>query len=141
MRCRCDEEHSGCARPALHRHVPSISSTFQDTRLTNFLVSRGAGNFSAISYITNAVDTDTKGVDLVVNARHRFADGSLFTGTLAGNYTKTEFDRIAEVKGDTGAKHLLGEYAEMVCEVAIDDDAVLTDIDTPAALEAVRKET
>ena len=51
------------------------------------------------------------------------------------------FDRIAEVKGDTGAKHLLGEYAEMVCEVAIDDDAVLTDIDTPAALEAVRKET
>lgn len=73
----------------------AISSTFQDTRLTNFLVSRGAGNFSAISYITNAVDTDTKGVDLVVNARHRFADGSLFTGTLAGNYTKTEFDRIA----------------------------------------------
>ena len=46
------------------------------------------------------------------------------------------FDRMAEVKGDTGAKHLLGEYAEMVCEVAIDDDAVLTDIDTPEALES-----
>jgi iron complex outermembrane receptor protein len=73
----------------------AISSTFQDARLTALLASRGAGNFSAISYITNAVDTDTKGVDLVVNARHRFNDGSLFTGTLAGNYTKTAFDRIA----------------------------------------------
>ena len=51
------------------------------------------------------------------------------------------FDRMAEVNGDTGAKHLLGEYAELVCEVAIDDDAVLTDIDTPEALEAVRKST
>lgn len=73
----------------------AISSTFQDARLTAFLASRGAGNFSAISYITNAVDTDTKGVDLVVNVRHRFNDGGLFTGTLAGNYTKTAFDRIA----------------------------------------------
>lgn len=73
----------------------AISSTFQDARLTSFLSSRGSGNFSAISYITNAVDTETKGVDLVVNARHRFGDGSSFMGTLAGNYTKTGFDRIA----------------------------------------------
>ena len=73
----------------------AISSTFQDTRLTSFLASRGQAGFSALSFITNAVDTTTEGVDLVVNARHRFGDGSALTGTIAGNYTKTEFDRIA----------------------------------------------
>lgn len=44
------------------------------------------------------------------------------------------FDEMAGIKGDVGAKHLLGLYAEVVCEVEIGDDAVLTDIDTPAAL-------
>lgn len=73
----------------------AISSTFQDTRLTNFLAAQGAGNFSAISFVTNAVDTTTKGVDLVIAGRHRFGDGSLLTGTLAGNYNKSRFDRIA----------------------------------------------
>ena len=73
----------------------AISSTFQDARITNYLAANGQAGFSAISFVTNAVDTTTKGVDLVINARHRFGDGSRFTGTLAGNYNKTRFDRIA----------------------------------------------
>ena len=39
------------------------------------------------------------------------------------------------LKGDTGARHLLGEHAEAVCEVAMPDDAPLRDIDTPEELE------
>lgn len=73
----------------------AISSTFQDVRLTNFLAANGQAGFGALSYITNAVDTTTKGVDLVINYRHQFGDGSTFSGTLAGNYNKTRFDRIA----------------------------------------------
>ncbi|MFS0773198.1 TonB-dependent receptor plug domain-containing protein [Sphingomonas sp. 1P08PE] len=73
----------------------AISSTFQDARLTSFLAANGQAGFSALSYLTNAVDTTTRGIDLVINARHRFSDGSLFAGTLAGNYNKTGFDRIA----------------------------------------------
>ncbi len=45
------------------------------------------------------------------------------------------FDEMASIKGDVGAKHLMGLYAEAVCEVEVADDAVLTDIDTPAALK------
>jgi molybdenum cofactor cytidylyltransferase len=41
--------------------------------------------------------------------------------------------------GDIGAKHLIGEHAELVAEVEMDDDAVLVDIDTPDALEAFRE--
>lgn len=73
----------------------AISSTFQDARLSAFLAANGQGNFSAISYLTNAVDTQTRGVDLVVNYRTRIGSDGMFSATLAGNYNKTEFDRIA----------------------------------------------
>ena len=48
------------------------------------------------------------------------------------------FAAMMEVKGDTGAKHLIGENADAVCEVPMSDDAALTDIDTQAELEARR---
>jgi len=81
----------------------AISSTFQDTRLTNFLASNGQSGFAALSFLTNAVDTKTRGVDLVMNYRHTFGDGSRVTGTLAGNYNKTTFDRIATAPGPIAA--------------------------------------
>jgi len=46
---------------------------------------------------------------------------------------------MAELAGDVGAKHLIGEHAELVAEVEMDDDAILVDIDTPEALEALRE--
>jgi molybdenum cofactor cytidylyltransferase len=49
------------------------------------------------------------------------------------------FAAMADLAGDVGAKHLIGEHADLVAEVAISDDAVLTDIDTPEALAALRQ--
>jgi molybdenum cofactor cytidylyltransferase len=46
---------------------------------------------------------------------------------------------MAELAGDVGAKHLIGEHAELVAEVEMDDDAILVDIDTPEALEVLRR--
>ena len=54
-------------------------------------------------------------------------------------WSKRFFPEMAELAGDVGAKHLIGEHAELVAEVEMDDDAVLVDIDTPDALEAVRE--
>jgi molybdenum cofactor cytidylyltransferase len=45
---------------------------------------------------------------------------------------------MAELAGDVGAKHLIGEYAELVAEVEMDSDGVLIDIDTPDALAVLR---
>ncbi|MBB3825617.1 iron complex outermembrane receptor protein [Xanthomonas arboricola] len=73
----------------------AISSTFQDARLTSYLAANGQSGFAAISFLTNAVDTTTRGLDLVVNYRRVFDEGSVLTGTFAGNYNKTEFDQIA----------------------------------------------
>ncbi|MGH6961868.1 MAG: NTP transferase domain-containing protein, partial [Dongiaceae bacterium] len=49
------------------------------------------------------------------------------------------FSEIAGLAGDVGAKHLIGEHADLVAEVAMPDDAVLTDIDTPEALASLRQ--
>jgi molybdenum cofactor cytidylyltransferase len=50
------------------------------------------------------------------------------------------FPDMAGIQGDTGAKHLLGENAEWIAEVPVDDPAIFRDIDTPAALAALRGE-
>ncbi len=50
----------------------------------------------------------------------------------------TEF--LAEMRGvagDVGARHLIGRHEDLVAEVAMDDDAIFLDIDTPAALTAI----
>ena len=46
------------------------------------------------------------------------------------------FDAIQNVSGDVGARHLIGAHQDVLCEVPIEDNAVITDLDTPAALAA-----
>jgi molybdenum cofactor cytidylyltransferase len=54
-------------------------------------------------------------------------------------WSRRFFAEMADLAGDVGAKHLIGEHAELVAEVEMDDDAVLVDIDTPEALDAFRR--
>jgi molybdenum cofactor cytidylyltransferase len=54
-------------------------------------------------------------------------------------WSRQFFPEMTGLAGDVGAKHLIGEHAELVAEVEMDDDAVLVDIDTPDALEAFRE--
>ena len=49
-------------------------------------------------------------------------------------FARRFFEEVAAVRGDVGARHLIGEYEEYVCEVAMDDRAVLFDVDSPQAL-------
>jgi molybdenum cofactor cytidylyltransferase len=49
------------------------------------------------------------------------------------------FPEMAKLAGDTGAKHLIGEHADLVCEVEMAGEAAVTDIDTPEALAAWRE--
>jgi molybdenum cofactor cytidylyltransferase len=53
-------------------------------------------------------------------------------------WAKRFFPEMAELAGDVGAKHLIGEHAELVCEVEMETDSVLVDIDTPDALADLR---
>ncbi|HYA04964.1 MAG TPA: molybdopterin-binding/glycosyltransferase family 2 protein [Xanthobacteraceae bacterium] len=55
-------------------------------------------------------------------------------------WSRRFFPDLMAVEGDVGARHLIGRYAEAVTEVPSSGAAALTDIDTPEALAAVKKE-
>ena len=46
------------------------------------------------------------------------------------------FAGMSDVSGDVGARHLIGDNEDALLEIAMDDDAILADLDTPAALAA-----
>ena len=48
---------------------------------------------------------------------------------------------MQSLEGDVGAKPLIGQNEDMLCEVEMPDPAVLRDIDTPAALAEIRAES
>ncbi|MEC4589669.1 TonB-dependent receptor [Nitrospirillum amazonense] len=73
----------------------AMSSNFQSTALTNLLASKGYANIGAVAYLTNAVDTTTRGVDVTLRYRQDLQEWGVLTGTLAGTYNNTTFDRIA----------------------------------------------
>jgi molybdenum cofactor cytidylyltransferase len=54
-------------------------------------------------------------------------------------WAKRFFPEMASLAGDVGARHLIGQYAELVAEVPMPDDAILLDIDTPEALALYRR--
>lgn len=50
------------------------------------------------------------------------------------------FEEMASLGGDVGAKHLIGDYEDAVIEVPMSDDAILMDVDSPAALERLAED-
>jgi molybdenum cofactor cytidylyltransferase len=69
---------------------------------------------------------------------------SICVPTVAGKrgnpvlWARRFFAEMSKVEGDTGARHLIGEHADLVCEVEMTGEAAITDIDTPEALAAWR---
>jgi molybdenum cofactor cytidylyltransferase len=55
-------------------------------------------------------------------------------------WSRRFFHDLMAISGDIGARHLIGSYIEAVIEVPVDDDAALTDVDTPESLSAVKAE-
>ncbi len=53
-------------------------------------------------------------------------------------WSRQFFPEMAALSGDQGARRLIEEHADLVAEVEMDNDAVLTDIDTPEALAQLR---
>jgi molybdenum cofactor cytidylyltransferase len=55
-------------------------------------------------------------------------------------WSRRFFPDLMAVEGDVGARHLIGRYTEAVAEVPLIGTAVLTDVDTPEAFQAVKAE-
>ena len=55
-------------------------------------------------------------------------------------FARRFFENMESVSGDVGARHLIGEAPELVCEVEMEDRGVLLDIDTPQALAKAERQ-
>ncbi|MFD1623186.1 NTP transferase domain-containing protein [Azospirillum griseum] len=49
-------------------------------------------------------------------------------------WDRSFFADMAGLTGDSGAKRLIGQHADRLCEVAVDDAGILYDVDTPELL-------
>jgi molybdenum cofactor cytidylyltransferase len=70
-------------------------------------------------------------------AEHRSIALPVFAGER-GNpvlWGRQHFDALKSLTGDKGARALFDQYTDEIIEVAMEDDAVLRDADTPDALE------
>ncbi|WP_085906558.1 NTP transferase domain-containing protein [Kiloniella majae] len=54
-------------------------------------------------------------------------------------WSRNFIPEMLNLKGDSGARHLLGNYPGDLQEVVMDNTSVLSDIDTPEALSTLRK--
>jgi molybdenum cofactor cytidylyltransferase len=50
-------------------------------------------------------------------------------------FDRRYFPEMLELEGDVGARHLIGAHDDQVAELAVDDAAVFTDVDTPEAYD------
>ena len=85
-----------------------------------------------IDRLTAAIDPD-KGALIAVPS----IDGKRGNPVV---WSRRFFPDLMTVEGDVGARHLIGRYTEAIAEVPVQGAAVLTDVDTPEALEAVKAE-
>lgn len=81
-------------------------------------------------------------LDLLIDAFDPAAGRSVVVPTRGGKrgnpvlWGRIHFAAMHRLEGDVGARHLIGEHAGQVVEVAMEDGASLLDIDTPEALAA-----
>ena len=85
-------------------------------------------------------DTRKADIDRLISAFNPLEGRSICVPTHDGKrgnpvlWAARFIPEMAELKGDVGARHLIGTHAEEVCEVAVDQPGVLIDLDTPEAL-------
>ena len=87
----------------------TLSSTISTTSpaVRDYLAANGIGNtnFSGISYFTNAVDTRTRGIDLVASYLFDVGDGATLHSTISYNYNKNE---VTDVRPNPAVLDSLG---------------------------------
>ena len=100
----------------------------------------GTGIDGAVVCLGDMPRVSTAEVDRLIGAFNPVEGRGIVVPTLNGKrgnpvlWSRQFFAEMTQVAGDVGARHLIGAYPEMVAEVEMAGDGVLTDIDTPQAL-------
>jgi molybdenum cofactor cytidylyltransferase len=114
------------------------------TSVRTGIAALGSGIDAAIVQLGDMPGVTSGMLDRLMAAFSPVEGRSICVPTVAGKrgnpvlWARRFFPEIAKIAGDAGAKHLIGEHADLVCEVEMTGEAAITDIDTPEALAAWR---
>ncbi len=78
-------------------------------------------------------------INVLTDAFDPVSENSICVPTYKGKrgnpvlWDRKYIQEMMEVRGDTGAKHMIGDYEDFVIEVEMDSPGVLIDLDTPQA--------
>jgi molybdenum cofactor cytidylyltransferase len=142
-------------RPAIEKAVPAnarlrfaINPDFAEGLSTSVragIAALGSGIDAAVVQLGDMPGVTSGLLDRLMAAFSPVEGRSICVPTVAGKrgnpvlWARRFFAEISKIAGDTGAKHLIGEHSDLVCEVEMTGDAAITDIDTPEALAAWRE--
>jgi iron complex outermembrane receptor protein len=73
----------------------AITSTLTGSAVSAILIANGLSPDISAQYYTNAIDTRTRGVDVVMTYRHKLGSLAAMSWNLGFNYNKTVITRIA----------------------------------------------
>jgi iron complex outermembrane receptor protein len=97
------------------------SAVFQGAAMTALLAANGIPDIGGASYLTNAVDTTTRGADLTVTKEFDLDDLGRLSLLAAGNYNKTKFDRVPGVPAAIAALGINTLLFDLTQQVRISD--------------------
>lgn len=141
-------------RPAIEKAVPPKSRLrfvtnpdFADglsTSVKTGISALGANIDAAIVQLGDMPGVSAPLLDRLIAAFSPIEGRTICVPTVGGKrgnpvlWARRFFPEMTKLSGDSGAKHLIGEHADLVCEVEMTGEAAITDIDTPEALAAWR---
>ncbi len=116
------------------------------TSLRTGIAALPAGADGAIVCLGDMPQVDAALIDRLLGAFDPDKGALVVVPTIEGKrgnpvvWSRRFFQDLMAVEGDVGARHLIARYAEAVAEVPLTGTAALTDVDTPEALAAVKRE-
>ncbi len=98
-----------------------LSSVFQGTTVTQLLAGLGFPAIGGVSYMTNAVDTTTSGIDLTSSYRINLKEKGSVTVNAAANFNKTSIEHIAPVPAALTALGITTPLYDLTQQVRLTD--------------------
>ncbi|MBA3895864.1 MAG: TonB-dependent receptor [Sphingomonadaceae bacterium] len=101
----------------------ALSSAFSGTALTNYLTANGFPGISSVSFVTNGVDTTTRGVDITASYHHGLGGLGELAATFAANFNKSRIDRIAGTPAPLAALGITTPLEDLTNQVRLTESA------------------
>ena len=126
------------------RHNPHYADGLS-TSVRTGLAQLAAGIDGAVIQLGDMPNVRAETIDRLIAAFNPVEGRVVCVPTFSGRrgnpilWGRRFFADLAQVSGDVGGRQLLADHPELVCEVPTDDPGILTDVDTPEALAALKQ--